>query len=111
DRELEDKDSIFYHYQKLIRLRKELEIISSGDFQIILKDHEDLFAYVRNYKDEKLLVISNFYGRETIFKLPYELELHKYKSKILVSNYNDASKKFDNIKLRPYESIVYYLEK
>ena len=111
DRELEDKDSIFYHYQKLIRLRKELEIISSGDFQIILKDHEELFAYIRSYKYEKLLVISNFYGRETIFKLTCELELHKYKSKILVSNYNDAPEKFDNIKLRPYESIVYYLEK
>lgn len=108
---LKDKQSVFYHYQKLIKLRKEFDIITYGDYELLLRDHKDIFAYMRNYKDEKLLVINNFYGKETIFELPSELNLNEYKSKILISNYSDSSEGFVNIKLRPYESIVYHLEK
>ncbi|WP_432403894.1 alpha,alpha-phosphotrehalase [Wukongibacter sp. M2B1] len=111
EKELENRDSIFYHYQKLIRLRKEYDIIVYGDFQLILKENKDIFSYIRNYKDEKLIIINNFYSKETIFELPTDIKLDEYKSKILVSNYKDSSKNFKNMKLRPYESIVYHLEK
>ena len=32
---LNDKDSIFYHYQKLIQLRRNYDIITDGDYQLI----------------------------------------------------------------------------
>ncbi|RKD28768.1 alpha,alpha-phosphotrehalase [Thermohalobacter berrensis] len=108
---LNNKDSVFYHYQNLIKLRKEYDVIAYGDFKIILKDHDDIFAYIREYENEKLLVINNFYGKETMFQLPKELNFDEYKSKILISNYNDSPEEFNKIKLRPYESIVYHLEK
>jgi trehalose-6-phosphate hydrolase len=108
---LNDKNSVFYHYQKLIKLRKEYDIIAYGDFKMILEDHEDIFAYVREYKDKKLLVVNNFYDKETLFELPEELGLDEYNSKILISNYKNSPEEFKKIKLRPYESIVYYLEK
>ncbi len=111
ERALENKDSIFYHYQKLISLRKEYDVIAYGQFKIILKDHKDIFAYIREYKDEKVLVINNFYGKDTKFVLPEELKYNGYNSKILLSNYDDSSENFNEINLRPYESIVYYLEK
>ncbi|MCY6355183.1 alpha,alpha-phosphotrehalase [Clostridium sp. ZS2-4] len=108
---LKDKDSIFYYYQKLIKLRKEFDIITYGDYKLILKEHEDIFAYIREYKNEKLLVISNFYGKETMFQLPEALNFDEYKSEILISNYKDSSSEFKEVKLRSYESIVYHLEK
>nr|WP_330390112.1 alpha-glucosidase C-terminal domain-containing protein [Tepidibacter formicigenes] len=108
---LNDKNSIFYHYQKLIKLRKEFDIISYGDYEPILEEHEDIFAYIRTYKNEKLLVINNFYGKETIFKLPSQLNFDEYESNILISNYSNSSNEFKKIKLRPYESIVYHIEK
>ena len=109
---LADKNSIFYYYQKLINLRKDYDIIVDGDYQLILDDHEDIFAYLRSYKTKKLLVINNFYDTETTFKLPAKLEnLVDYNSKILISNYDNAPAEFKNIQLRPYESVVYYLEK
>ncbi|AVQ46221.1 alpha,alpha-phosphotrehalase [Clostridium botulinum] len=108
---LKDKDSIFYHYQKLIKLRKEYDIISYGNFELILEEDKSIFAYLRNYKNEKLLVINNFYGKESLFKLPTELNLDEYKNKILISNYKDSPTNFREINLRPYESIVYHLEK
>lgn len=108
---LEEKDSIFYHYQRLNQLRKEYEIITTGDYQLILKEHKSIFAYLRNLPNEKLLVINNFYGEVAIFDLPNDLDLNGFRSKILISNYEDPPTEFKKVQLRPYESIVYYLSK
>jgi trehalose-6-phosphate hydrolase len=111
EKALEDKASVFYHYQKLVALRKEYDVIAYGDYEPMLEKSMDIFAYIRSYKDQKLLVINNFYGRETRFELPVDVDLKDYKSRILISNYDDSKEVFANIKLRPYESIVYLLEK
>lgn len=111
EKSLKDKDSIFYHYKKLIQLRKEYDIISYGDFKPILEDHEEIFAYIRSYKDEKLIVINNFFDKETVFNLPETIDSDQWNIEVLISNYKDVSKEINTIKLRPYESIVYHLEK
>jgi trehalose-6-phosphate hydrolase len=111
EKALEDKASVFYHYQKLVALRKEYDSIAYGNYEPMLEKDMDIFAYIRSYEDQKLLVINNFYGRETRFKLPADVDIKDYKSRILISNYDDSKDVFSNIKLRPYESIVYLLEK
>ncbi|WP_210366254.1 alpha,alpha-phosphotrehalase [Bacillus sp. REN3] len=108
---LEDKNSVFYHYKKLIQLRKRYNIITDGDYELILADHPDIFAYIRNSKNEKLLVVNNFYGKNTVFKLPNEYRLKDHKAEILLSNYEDTGNDISVVKLRPYESIVYHLTK
>ncbi|MBS4210620.1 alpha,alpha-phosphotrehalase [Bacillus sp. FJAT-50079] len=106
-----DQNSIFYHYQKLIQLRKDYGIVTDGDFQLLLPDHEEIFAYVRSNGNEKLLVINNFYDKETRFTLPEEVDLSEFSGEILLSNYSDSSTMFNEFVLRPYESIVYYFKK
>lgn len=106
---LKDKDSIFYHYKKLIELRKEYDVIAYGDFKIILENNPNVFAYIRSYNDERLLVINNFYGREAVFNLPKELKLEG-QSSILISNYKDTVNNIKALTLRPYESVVFYLK-
>lgn len=49
---LRDPDSIFYHYQKLIRLRKEYDIVTEGTFELLAEDDPSVLAYVRHGKDE-----------------------------------------------------------
>ena len=44
---LEDKDSVFYYYQKLIRLRHQYEVIVEGVFHGLLEDNDDIYAYER----------------------------------------------------------------
>ncbi len=108
---LDDENSVFYHYQKLNRLRKEYDIIVDGDYQLILEDHPDIFAYVRNGDGEKLLVVNNFYGRETEFTLPDEVAVGGWSSEVLISNYEDVKNVYSQISLRPYESAVFRLTK
>jgi trehalose-6-phosphate hydrolase len=108
---LKDRDSVFYHYQKLIQLRKTYDIITDGTFELILKDHPDIFAYFRHGDNEKLLVVNNFYGKETVFELPNDYDVSDYQAEILLSNYKDSSLDFKRVNLRPYESIIYRLTK
>ncbi|MCC3358433.1 alpha,alpha-phosphotrehalase [Bacillus sp. REN16] len=107
---LEDKNSVFYHYQKLIKLRKEYDIITYGDYELLLEDDPQIFAYVRNGENEKLLVVNNFYGKEATFEIPGSIELENHTTDLLISNYGDSQTDISKgISLRPYESVVYHL--
>lgn len=107
---LEDEDSVFYHYRKLIDLRKKYDIIIDGDYRLILKEDPHIFAYIRSAPGEKLLVINNFANKRSSFELPADLDLDGYRSEILISNYEDSSMDYRRLNLRPYESIVYHLK-
>jgi len=111
EKAMADQDSIFYHYQKLIQLRKEYDIVTDGNYELLLADHDAIFAYIRNNGNEKLLVVNNFYSKEVEFQLPEQMDTEGVTSTILLSNYADSSEDIKQMKLRPYESVVYYLKK
>ncbi|SDN40673.1 alpha,alpha-phosphotrehalase [Bacillus sp. OK048] len=108
---MKDSDSIFYHYQKLINLRKEYDVITDGDYKMISEDHESIFAFVRNTENEMILVINNFYGEPTTYALPVTLNIVGLSTSVLLSNYPDSAPLGKKIPLRPYESIVYHLKR
>lgn len=105
---LKDTNSIFYYYQKLIKLRKENEIIVYGDLKLLYEEDENIFAYIRTYEEKKLLVILNFFEVEVEFKLTEQIE-YKH-AELLISNYEVESNEFSNIILRPYEARVYIIK-
>lgn len=100
---LEDEDSVFYHYQKLIQMRKDYDVISDGQYAPLLEEDQQVFAYQRELHDEKLIVVANFYGKETNVTLPVSLEGYT----CLCSNYKDSPVQ-KSLKLRPYEACVFY---
>jgi trehalose-6-phosphate hydrolase len=106
---LQDRDSVFYHYQKLIQLRKEVDLIVTGDFELLLEDHPQIFAYVRRDGDRALLVVNNFYAEETTFSLPEEVRFNG-QSSVLIANYPDPPQHFLKFILRPYESVAFYIQ-
>lgn len=99
---LEDKDSIFYYYQKLIQLRKNYNVIAYGDIKPLLREDKRVFAYERNYKGQKLIVICNFYPTTYEIELPYDLSNYK----CILNNYKNEAKA-KKIALKPYETLVY----
>ncbi|WP_270606179.1 alpha,alpha-phosphotrehalase [Bacillus mobilis] len=107
EKALEDKESVFYHYKKLIELRKTYDVITEGEYAILDENHPKIWAYTRTVNDEILLVINNFYGEEITYAVPAHVQLDGMKQEILLSNYKGSSKDITNLNLRPYESIVY----
>ncbi len=100
---LEDKNSVFYHYKKLIEIRKSNETIIYGDYKLLCEDDKNIFAYIRELNGDKILVVCNFYEKEVEFKYDKEFK----NAEILLSNYTDSSLAIDKLKLRPYEAIMY----
>lgn len=108
---LADRDSIFYHYKRLIELRKQYDLITTGRYELLLADDPHIFAYMRHGDGEKLLVVNNFYPVETMFTLPKEAGADGYTGELLLANYSDAPADFRRMQLRPYESVVYLLRR
>lgn len=103
---LEDKNSIFHHYKKLIDIRRHNDTIIYGDYKLLSSEDKSVFAYMRELNGDKILVVCNFYKDEVNFKLDHDFNF----TEILLSNYSDSSKMLENLTLRPYEAIMYRLK-
>ncbi|MBS9334668.1 alpha-glucosidase [Fructobacillus sp. M1-13] len=102
DAALADEDSVFYHYQKLINFRHNLDIVTTGRYELLDLDDEEVYAYKRVGEKEELLVINSFVEEsiERDYQVPENAER-------LISNYKDDEGKT----LRPFESKVYRIKK
>lgn len=101
--QLKREDSVFHYYQKLIKLRKEYEIIVYGKYELLLSDDEHIFAYVRTLGNQKLLVVCNFSKTEQKFDFSgYE------NAKVLISNYDGNIS--EKATLKPYSAIALLLD-
>lgn len=104
---LADRHSIFYFYQELIKLRREMDIIKYGTFELLLKENNEVFAFLRKFEEEKLLIVCNFYGNRLKVALPDNLLEGNWQ--VLIANYDDYPVFNKCINLRPYEAIVYQI--
>lgn len=112
--QLQDENSVFHYYKKLIHLRKENSIFVDGDFTLLLPEDENIFAYVREYEGRKLLVAANFTDKEVECPLLKEWGVPADEDgaakrrdngvKLLIHNYNDLP---SQQKLRPYEAMIW----
>lgn len=105
---VEDQNSIYHYYRKLIQLRKEHPIIVHGSYDILVPENENIYVYTRTLDSKKLLVLLNFTGNEQKFDVPAELQGKK--NEILISNYEARTDYTSIISLRPYEATVYLIE-
>ncbi|HEX0461856.1 TPA: alpha,alpha-phosphotrehalase [Streptococcus pneumoniae] len=102
--ENEIKGLIFTFYQDLIRLRKEMPIISEGSYKPAFEDSKQVYAFERQFEDQKLLVLNNFYAKEVEIDLPAVYQ----NGQILISNYEDAEVS-EKILLKPYQTLAIYV--
>jgi len=96
------EDSVFHYYQKLIRLRKEHDIIVYGSYIVHMPEDESVYLYERILEGEKLLVICNFTDAEAAFELP---EGWNGREEVLITNEKEE-RSLENRKLCPYEAVV-----
>ena len=98
-----DPDSVLCFYRRLIALRRELAIITEGDYALLLDDHPQIFAYQRSWQGQRLYVICSFSAQT--FDAP---EILPYcGGRLLLCNYAPDG---DAQTLRPYEARVYLVE-
>ena len=94
---LADPDSVFYYYQKLIRLRKEESVLTDGKTVPIMEADEKVFAYIRESEEADLLVLGNFTEETAAYQAPDAFRGQE----TLISNYADEG---EFGLLRPFEA-------
>ena len=103
---LQDENSIFHHYRKLIDIRKNNDTIIYGDYSLLCPEDKNIFAYTRELNGDKILVVCNFYDKEVTFSFDGEFN----HADILLSNYKDSSTLIEKLNLRPYEAIMFRIK-
>ena len=99
--EEKDPNSVLNFYKRLLKLRKSSDTIIYGDYELLLPDDENIFAYIRTYEGERILVLCNFSKDKLAFDIPKEFE----NAEVFISNYERKNiKDFDG--LQAYEAIA-----
>jgi oligo-1,6-glucosidase len=60
--QVDDPDSVFSFYRKVIALRHADSVVAYGDFTMLLPDDEHVYAFRRSLPDAEMLVLGNFSG-------------------------------------------------
>jgi len=104
-----DEQSIYYYYQRLIQIRKKHDILIYGRYELILEEHDQIYAYTRTLGDKQFVIITNLFDEEVIFTWPEELM--KLTATLELSNYpNHDHLQGDQLQFKPYEARVYQLK-
>ena len=95
---LQDKKSVFYTYQRLIKLRKELPVFTDGDYRDLLPEHPWVWAYQRYADGKTLTVLANLSDELQSITL-------NVKGEELMNNYVDLERNTEEIALQPYQGV------
>jgi trehalose-6-phosphate hydrolase len=111
-----DPDSVFWHYNALITLRKTIPLITTGTYELLDRDHPQVFTYLRRGQGEAMLVVANFYADPVRVSWPDGLHALYPNRTVLITNgeapqeeYRYGSDALVGLALRPYEAIAYHL--
>ncbi|WP_276271807.1 glycoside hydrolase family 13 protein [Haloarcula litorea] len=110
-----DEDSILHYYRDLVALRDAHDVFVYGDYELLLPDHESVWAYRMTLPEDmrtdgtevgEALVALNFSTSETTVS-PADAERT---DELLLANYDDGGAVEGELTLRPYEARVYALD-
>jgi alpha-glucosidase len=86
----------------MIHLRKTHDVLIYGKYDLVLPDHEHIYAYTRSLEDEQFLVLVNLFAKKTVFEL--DLLKEEYNPELLLVS---GGRGKALTKLQPFEARVY----
>lgn len=97
-----DENSVLNHFKKLTALRKNADALIYGDYELLLPEHPQVYAYTRSLGDEQFLIVLNFSQEQT----SVELEALSNFSELKINNYSNLKKTAKTLSLEPYQAVV-----
>lgn len=106
ENQIEDKNSIYHFYKKVIQLRKAHEIFIYGSYHLLLPENNKLFVYKRMLNDLEAYVVTNLSSESVVCTLAETTSLSS--NELRLSNYEvEAHDATNQLHLKPYEARVY----
>ena len=97
----EREGQILPFYRRLIQLRHDMPLIAEGTYEPFAREHESVYAFVREHEGQRLLVLNNFYGTETSLTIPVAFAA----GSVLLSNYGQTELG-ETLTLAPYQTLA-----
>jgi len=97
--QVEDENSVYQYYQRLLQFRREHGIVRDGSFELLLPEHPGLFAYQRRDPSGRLVVLCNFTAKRIRLPLGAFGE-----GRVALCNYGHGGGLKPCEALRPYEA-------
>ena len=101
-------NSVLNHFRKMTQVRKQYPALVYGAYDLLLENHDKVYAFTRMWKEQKLLVLLNFADTETTLDLG---ELGELPLKtVLINNYQEVNIQSQNLTLQPYQALIFSLD-
>ncbi len=97
-----DPNSVLNHFKRMVKLRKDNEVLVYGAYTLLDEDNEEVYSFTRTLDDQKVLVLLNFTDHESEVTLP----LIENTGEILINNYEDLVTKANTVNLKPYQAVI-----
>ena len=107
--ELDDPDSVFHYYKKLIALRRNSpwsDLIVYGSYELLSPEDEAVYAYTREKDGQKLLIVCNLSPKTVLFHVPAEVSWQN--SETVIATADGGLER--NMELHPWQACVYALK-
>ncbi|MDR5590843.1 alpha-glucosidase [Christiangramia sp. SM2212] len=98
-----DPNSCLNYFREIVKLRMENPVLVYGDYQLILPDNKNVYAYTRELDDQKMLILLNFSTENTSIELPEKFS----KPELLINNYSEVQRKNSKLTLKPYQALIF----
>ena len=102
--QLDDPDSVFHHFRKLIKLRHDHPVVVHGRFALLLPDHEQIWVLTRTLDDQVLMMIANCSSDPA--SVPPDAIPDLSGARVLLTTHGDST----SLELEPWESRIYLLD-
>jgi len=101
--QLDDPDSVFHHFRKLIKLRHDHPVVVDGRFALLLPDHEQIWVLTRTLDEQILMMIANCSSDPA--SVPPDAIPDLSGARVLLTTHGDST----SLELEPWESRIYLL--
>jgi oligo-1,6-glucosidase len=103
--QVDDPNSVFSHYRRLVALRHLDPVVTDGDFELLIPEHPRVWAFLRRTPGARLAVAANFSADRQEVSLP--LGAGWDRAVAIIANRADPPSLAPVIVLRPWESVVW----
>jgi len=98
-----DPSSLLNFVRELIGLRKSIPVLVYGEYELLLPEHPEVFAYCRNGNGDRCIILLNFTSRDVSCPADCPIPIG---GEIIVNNYSGIRERDGHWLLRPYQALV-----
>ena len=102
-----DQGSVLHYFRRMVSLRKNNPVLIHGTYELLLEDHEEVYAYTRSLGEECCLTLLNFSDQQVRIRLAGPIYTT---AELLISNdpkNSDVFKSEQSFNMQPYQCLVY----